>query len=290
MKGWRRSGFGANREATGARAPRPRRARVRGPRSRGARRAHPLGCGHDVGRADRGRARTSRPLPPARLPPRRLRGKQPDRRPDQHGRPRRALPTAHGPPRDRAGAHCRPFLERHNRAPARSRRPGRGAHPGAHGGSPSLAAYRDAGGVRPRVRGAGGGAVSCGRPGRCRRYVVRGVFGSDYKGALDKGLPGAFEQAVAGADVFFGRELPAVQQWSFTQKDASRITQPALAVLGENTAPTFPERRELLLRWLPNAEPFELPDATHLLHAQNPRGMAEGMASFFARHPLPASA
>jgi pimeloyl-ACP methyl ester carboxylesterase len=118
----------------------------------------------------------------------------------------------------------------------------------------------------------------------------RGVIGSDFRGALDKGLPGAFEQAVAKADVFFGQELPAVQQWSFTQEDASRITQPVLAVLGEDTAPTFPERRELLLRWLPNAEPFELPDATHLLHAQNPRGMAEGLTSFFARHPLPTSA
>jgi hypothetical protein len=38
--------------------------------------------------------------------------------------------------------------------------------------------------------------------------------------------------------------------------------------------------------WLRNVEPFALPDATHLLHVQNPRGMAEGLAGSFARHPL----
>jgi pimeloyl-ACP methyl ester carboxylesterase len=53
--------------------------------------------------------------------------------------------------------------------------------------------------------------------------------------------------------------------------------------------PTFRERRELLLAWLLQVEPFILPDATHLLHVQHPRGMAEGLAAFFARHPLSAS-
>jgi pimeloyl-ACP methyl ester carboxylesterase len=112
----------------------------------------------------------------------------------------------------------------------------------------------------------------------------RGVFGPDYLGPLEQGLPGALDQAVAAADTFFTQELPAVQQWSFTQEDAGRVTQPVLAVLGEHTAPTFRERRDLLLAWLPNVEAFDLPDATHLLHAQNPRGMAEGLADFFARH------
>ena len=114
---------------------------------------------------------------------------------------------------------------------------------------------------------------------------ARGVFGSDYRGPLEQGLPGVFEQAVADADAFFTQELPALQQWTFTQEDAGRITQPALAVLGENTSASFPERMALLASWLPNAEPFELP-ATHLLHLENPRAMAEGLTSFYARHPL----
>ena len=117
---------------------------------------------------------------------------------------------------------------------------------------------------------------------------ARGVFGSDYRGPLEQGLPGVFEQAVADADAFFTQELPALQQWSFTQQDAARITQAALAIRGQNTAPTFPERLQLLASWLPNVELFEL-DATHLLHLQNPRGMAEALAAFYARHPLTAS-
>jgi pimeloyl-ACP methyl ester carboxylesterase len=118
---------------------------------------------------------------------------------------------------------------------------------------------------------------------------ARGVFGSAYRGPLERGLPGAFEQAVADADAFFAQELPALQQWPFTQEDATRITQPTLAIRGQNTAPTFPERLQLLVSWLPNVEPFELPDATHLLHLQNPRGMGDALASFYARHPLTAS-
>jgi pimeloyl-ACP methyl ester carboxylesterase len=54
--------------------------------------------------------------------------------------------------------------------------------------------------------------------------------------------------------------------------------------------PIWEERQQLLLSWLPSAEPFILPDATHLLQVQNPRGMAEGLAAFFARHPLLVSA
>jgi pimeloyl-ACP methyl ester carboxylesterase len=115
---------------------------------------------------------------------------------------------------------------------------------------------------------------------------ARGVFGSGYREPLERGLPGVFEQAVADADAFFGQELPALQAWSFTQEEATRITQPVLGVLGENTAPTFPDRLDLLLSWLPNAERFELAGATHLLHLQQPRELAEGLAAFYARHPL----
>jgi pimeloyl-ACP methyl ester carboxylesterase len=87
--------------------------------------------------------------------------------------------------------------------------------------------------------------------------------------------------------------LPALQQWSFTRQDARRITQPVLAVIGARSReldPIWGERQELLLSWLPNVEPFVLPGATHLLQIQNPRGMAEALAAFFARHPLRASA
>jgi pimeloyl-ACP methyl ester carboxylesterase len=113
---------------------------------------------------------------------------------------------------------------------------------------------------------------------------ARGVFGPGYRGPLEAGLPGLFEQAVADADAFFTQELPALQEWSFGEEEASRVTQPALAVLGTNTSPTFPGRVELLMSWLPNVELFELP-ATHLLHLQKPRELAEALSSFYAPRP-----
>ena len=112
---------------------------------------------------------------------------------------------------------------------------------------------------------------------------AQGVFGPGYRDALEQGLPGVVKQAIADADAFFAQELPALQQWTFSDAEASRITQPVLAVLGENTAPTFPPRMELLRSWLPHVESFQLPDASHLLHLQNAPEMAEAMASFFAR-------
>jgi pimeloyl-ACP methyl ester carboxylesterase len=87
----------------------------------------------------------------------------------------------------------------------------------------------------------------------------RGVFGPGYRPALDHGMPGAFDQAVADADAFFTQEMPALRQWPFTEDDAHRIQQPTLAVLGTASPPIFAERQKLLLQWLPNAEPLDLP-------------------------------
>jgi pimeloyl-ACP methyl ester carboxylesterase len=115
----------------------------------------------------------------------------------------------------------------------------------------------------------------------------RGVLGPGYRAALDHGLPGAFEQAVADSDAFFTQEIPAIQQWPFTEDDAHRIQQPALAVLGTASPAMFAERQKLLLHWLPNAEPLDLPGLTHLLHAQDPAAVANGLTGFFARHPIP---
>jgi pimeloyl-ACP methyl ester carboxylesterase len=117
---------------------------------------------------------------------------------------------------------------------------------------------------------------------------MRGVCGPDYRAVMDRVIPGAVEQAVADADTFFGQELPAVRAWPIGEADAARITQPVLAVLGERSGevtPVFGQRHELLLAWLPDVEPLLLPGTTHLLHLQNPGGLAEGLAGFLARHP-----
>jgi pimeloyl-ACP methyl ester carboxylesterase len=116
---------------------------------------------------------------------------------------------------------------------------------------------------------------------------MRAVAG-EYRNDLERVLPGAFEQAVHDADTFLGQEWPAVQQWSFTPEHAKKVTQPTLAVIGEKNlnVSVWKERQEMLVNWLPNVEPFVLSGATHLLHLQNPDGMAEAIANFCKHHPI----
>jgi pimeloyl-ACP methyl ester carboxylesterase len=81
-------------------------------------------------------------------------------------------------------------------------------------------------------------------------------------------------------------ELPALRQWVFGPAEASGITQPVLAVVGERSDARFHQRQELLLEWLPAAEQYVLSNAGHLLHLDNGRDMAQALADFFARHSI----
>jgi pimeloyl-ACP methyl ester carboxylesterase len=112
------------------------------------------------------------------------------------------------------------------------------------------------------------------------------VCGKDYSRAVQSQLPGALDQAAADADAFFTGELPAIGEWTFTEKDAARIRQPVLSVLGANSdqavgIPVFGEIHDRVLEWLPNAKPFVLGGAAHLLQVENPGDMARRLASFF---------
>ena len=113
---------------------------------------------------------------------------------------------------------------------------------------------------------------------------LQAACGKTYRTAVERALPGAMEQAVVDADTFFGVELPSIGEWTFSREDAARIKQPVLAVLGADSDadwPGFGEGHRLLLEWLPQAKPFVLPRAAHLLQVQNPRDMAQGLAAFF---------
>lgn len=50
----------------------------------------------------------------------------------------------------------------------------------------------------------------------------------------------------------------------------------------------FGEIHRLLLDWLSHVEGFVLPRTTHFLQMQDPGGMANALADFFLRHPIPA--
>jgi pimeloyl-ACP methyl ester carboxylesterase len=110
-----------------------------------------------------------------------------------------------------------------------------------------------------------------------------------YRATLDRVLPEAFAQAVADAGTWFEREASGQLDWRFGEAEARRISQPTLSVLGgESDAlwSRFGETHRLLLAWLPHAEGFVLPGATHFMQIQDPRGMVEALAAFWARHPL----
>jgi len=110
-----------------------------------------------------------------------------------------------------------------------------------------------------------------------------------YRATLERVLPGAFAQAVADAETWFEREASGQLAWRFGEAEARRIRQPSLSVLGGDSDALwsrFGETHRLLLAWLPHAEGFVLPGTTHFMQVQDPRGMAEALATFLARHPL----
>jgi pimeloyl-ACP methyl ester carboxylesterase len=120
---------------------------------------------------------------------------------------------------------------------------------------------------------------------------LRWVVGPDYRSFLDALIPGAYAQVLADVDAFFTVELPSLGEWRFTREDARRITQPVLAVLGSESTKDWPgwaEAHARVQEWLPQTEPFVLAGANHALEEMDPRGVAEALAAFVARHPIPA--
>jgi len=84
----------------------------------------------------------------------------------------------------------------------------------------------------------------------------------------------------------FTTDCVSIGTWQFSQEQAATITQPALTMLGSETAPIYAESHELFQQWLPYAEPFVVNNATHMLHWECPDMVAAGLLDFLSRHPL----
>src|SRR5829696_9297367 len=249
-----------------------------------ARGIHPRGVHRGHVPAAAGRAHPGGPVPAHPLPPPRLCGQQPRLRARQR----------------RPAADCRALL-RHVGVER--------AHVGGHsyGGAFALQPALDSPGVAHSLAllepalmvgaSAQGYRESLARGAERYREAGAAVVVDEflqarwpgYRAALDRALPGAFAQAVADAGTWFERELPGLLGWRFGEAEARRISQPALSVLGgESDAlwSRFGETHRLLLACVPHAEGFVLPGATHFMQIQDPRGMVEALAAFWARHPL----
>jgi len=110
-----------------------------------------------------------------------------------------------------------------------------------------------------------------------------------YRPALERILPGAFDQAVADAETVFEMDAGGHLDWRFDQTDAQRISQPALVVLGGDSAalhPRFGETHQMLLQCLPDAQGLVLPGTTHFMQMEDPAATAQALADFFTEHPL----
>jgi pimeloyl-ACP methyl ester carboxylesterase len=113
------------------------------------------------------------------------------------------------------------------------------------------------------------------------------VYGPDFRTVFDQTLPpGYLERWGADADTNLHYDAPVLGEWTFTSEEAARITQPVLNMTGANTKTYFGEIHETVKSWLPHAENFVLPNATHCMLQVNPQGAAERLASFFSGHPL----
>ena len=115
----------------------------------------------------------------------------------------------------------------------------------------------------------------------------REVCGADYRAVFDQTLPpGYFERWVADWDTGFQPDGPGLGSWTFTREDAARIVQPVINMRGANTRPYFHVVYETIQKWLPQAENFVVPQATHAMLQTNPKAVAERLASFFSSHRL----
>lgn len=119
-----------------------------------------------------------------------------------------------------------------------------------------------------------------------RRFLDMVCGAGDHPALLNRLVPGSWEMTVADADTLFQVEVPAMQQWSFSREAAARIKQPVLSALGADSELVFRQAHELVLSWMPQAEPLVIAGSTHMLQMLKPREVAQGLAAFFARHPI----
>ena len=107
---------------------------------------------------------------------------------------------------------------------------------------------------------------------------MRGIGGPGYTAVVTGQFgPGGLDIARAESGFFFSDELAAIQEWVFGPGQAARITQPALVVLGADSAqftPLMTETVRRLFAMLPHARTQTLPGCSHLMPLQQPAALA----------------
>jgi 3-oxoadipate enol-lactonase len=120
---------------------------------------------------------------------------------------------------------------------------------------------------------------------------LTGAFGPGYQAALDRMLTGGSAQTVTDGPAAIEVEAPSVATWDFGPPDLERLSQPLLSLLHiDPFFGGFEEIHRFIVAAVPQAESVVLPIGSHLLQIQEPRPVAEALATFFERHPVRAPA
>ena len=113
------------------------------------------------------------------------------------------------------------------------------------------------------------------------------VEGPDYFQRFSVHLaPGWFQQMVEDVPAIMERELPALNNWTFGDEEAAKISAFVLNVVGADSRPYFHDCYKQVQSWIPHAENVVLPEATHCMFGSNPRESAALLSDFFSRHPI----
>jgi pimeloyl-ACP methyl ester carboxylesterase len=117
---------------------------------------------------------------------------------------------------------------------------------------------------------------------------LRLVCGASYRPELERVIPGALEAAAVDASTFFELEMPAIREFwnTFSREQTASIPHPILAAVGTISELPLREGHELIRKWFKQVEVLEITGGDHLFPVTRARDVAEGLAGFFARHPM----
>jgi pimeloyl-ACP methyl ester carboxylesterase len=119
------------------------------------------------------------------------------------------------------------------------------------------------------------------------------VGGPQHRETIERALGHEGLAAAIRQSAYFPDEARAVWEWQFEAAQAEGIDAPMLLVRGERTAELSlvpPDSVALLAAMVPNTEVAELAGASHLMPLEDPLGVAQLIAGFARRHPIPAAA